>query len=358
MKNIYFQLAGGAAGDMLLYSLIGLGCPLSYLKKELKKLKINLDITLKEIKNSHHSNKCLEFKGELNLSYFQIVKLISKSKLEKDIKKKALKSYKELFEIERKIHKAKAADFKFHHLGKLDAILEICGFYIALKYLDVSDIFVSDFPLSMPSAAALSILKGKKINARNLGYESVTPTAAILLKGASELNFDFNLEKYSIAFGKCKETDYLIAYLMNEPAGVEKDKIIKIEANIDDMNPQIFEDVFEKLYACGAKEAYVEQVVMKKSRPAFVLNVLCVSRDFEKIRNIIFSHTTTFGLRYSEYLRDKLKYNFILKKTRFGKIRFRVACGTFKKETPEYEDCRKIARKLNIPLSDIYRSIW
>ena len=357
MKSIYFQLVGGAAGDMLLYSLIGLGCPIPYLKKELEKLKINFDIVLKEIKNNHHKNKCLDFKGELNLSYLEILKLISKSKLEKEIKEKALSSYKGLFEIERKIHGAKGADFKFHHLGKLDAILEICGFYIGLKYLAVKDVYVSFFPLSAPAKAVLEILKGKKINPRDLGYESITPTAAVLLQKAQQLDLSFDFEKYSTAFGTGGDQDYLVAYLIEESRKTNNDKIIKIETNIDDMNPQIFEQIFEKLYTSGAKEAYIEQVIMKKSRPAFVLNVLCAPKDFEKIRDIIFSHIATFGIRYSEYSRNKLKYNFISKKTRFGKIRFRVSSEPFKKETPEYKDCLKISNKLNIPLLDIYRSL-
>jgi len=342
---------------MLLYSLIGLGCPISHLKKELGKLNIDFAISLKEIKYSHHKNKCLDFKGELNLSYLQILKLISKSKLEKDIKEKALKTYKELFKIECKIHGVKEADFTFHHLGRLDAILEICGFYIGLKYLGVNDIYVSCFPLSNPKAAPLEILKGKKVSTLDLGYESITPTAAILLKDATQELCGFDLKKFSIAFGKCGEADYLIAYLVEGLPEIEKDKIIKIETNIDDMNPQAFEHIFEKLYEGGAKEAYIEQVVMKKTRPAFILNVLCAPKDFEKIRDIIFSHTTTFGLRYSEYLRNKLKYNFISRKTKFGKIRFRMSQPPFKKETPEYEDCLIAARKFKLPLIEIYRQL-
>ena len=95
---------------------------------------------------------------------------------------------------------------------------------------------------------------------------------------------------------------------------------------------------------------------MKKTRPAFVLNVLCTHKDFEKIRDVIFSHTTTFGIRYSEYSRDKLKYNFVSKKTKFGKIKFRVSAKPFKKETPEYDDCLRAAKKLNIPLLQVYKS--
>jgi len=341
---------------MLLYSLVGLGCPLAHLKKELKKLRIAFDITLKKIENTHHENKRLEFSGKLNLSYLDIVRLISKSKLGKDIKDKALKSYRDLFEIERKIHGAKGADFKFHHLGKLDAILEICGFYIGLKYLGVDEVCVSPFPLSMPARATLEILKGRTINVRDFGYESITPTAAILLKDAGVMQNDFDLAKCSVAFGKCGQGDYLVAYLIKQNK-TEKDRIIKIETNIDDMSPQLFEQVFDRLYSCGAKEVYLEQVIMKKTRPAFVLNVLCSPEDFSKIRDIIFSHTTTFGIRYREYSRDKLKYTFVSKKTRLGKIKFRVSCAPFKKETPEYNDCLLASNRLKIPLIDIYRSL-
>jgi uncharacterized protein (DUF111 family) len=123
------------------------------------------------------------------------------------------------------------------------------------------------------------------------------------------------------------------------------------------MSPQLFEQVFDRLYSCGAKEVYLEQVIMKKTRPAFVLNVLCLPEDFSKIRDIIFSHTATFGIRYREYLRDKLKYTFVSRKTRFGKIKFRVSCAPFKKETPEYNDCLLASNRLKIPLIDIYRSL-
>ena len=357
MKSIYFQLVGGAAGDMLLYSLISLGCPLPYLKKELKKLKLNFDLKLSDLKAAHASTKILDFKGESNLSYKKIKNLIKASKLDKEIKEKSLKAYETLFKIERKIHKIKGNDFTFHHLGEIDAILEICGFYIALKYLKINNLRVSPFPLGNPSHATLEILKGKKVNIGDFGYETVTPTAAVLLREAEQSDLNFDFEKCSMSYGKCGEKDYLVAYLLPQQPGIEKDGIIKIETNIDDMNPQFFENVFEKLYANGAKEAYIEQVIMKKTRPAFVLNVLCAPSGFEKIRNIIFSCTTTFGIRYSEYSRDKLKYNFVSKKTRFGKINFRVSPGPFKKETPEYEDCLIASKKFNIPLIEVYKHL-
>ncbi|MFA6281510.1 MAG: LarC family nickel insertion protein [Candidatus Omnitrophota bacterium] len=364
MKTIYFQLAGGAAGDMLLSSLISLGCPVNYLKKEFKKLKIEFDIKTKNSKTGHLSDKKLYFSGKSNLSYREIVKVLRASKLDNDIKDKALKCYELIFNVERKIHKTKGKDFKFHHLGEIDAILEICGFYLALKYLQIENIYVSSFPLGFPCAAVLAILKGKNIRVVDSGYETVTPTAAALLRDAKLFDDDFTFEKSGAGYGDCGESDYLVAYLSEvrsqkteDRARIEHDKIIKIETNIDDMNPQVFEPLFEVLYKAGAKEVYLEQVIMKKVRPGFVLNVLCAPDDYIKMRDIIFSHTSTFGIRYQEYSRDKLKYEFVSKKTKFGKIKFRVSEGSFKKETPEYEDCRKIANKLNIPLIEVIRLI-
>ncbi len=357
MRNIYFQLVGGAAGDMLLSSLIGLGCPLNYLKKEFKKLKIPFDIKIKEYKTRHVSSKKLSFSGKSNLSYLGIVKLIKSSKLDKDVKEKVLECYRLLFEIEKKIHKIKGDDFKFHHLGEIDAILEICGFYLALKYLQIEKIYVSSFPLSLPCAAVLAILKGKNIKITETDYETVTPTGAALLKTAENFSGSLSFKNSNIAYGNCGDNDYLIAYLMDKDYSFEQDKVIKIETNIDDMNPQIFESLFEALYKNGAKEVYIEQVIMKKSRPGFVLNILCQPSDFIKIRNIIFSHTSTFGIRYQEYSRDKLKYKFVSKKTKFGKINFRISEAPFKKETPEHGDCLAISKKLNLPLLDIYNSL-
>lgn len=357
MKSIYFHLVGGAAGDMLLSALIGLGCPFSYLKKEFKKLRLGFIVHLKKVKVGHKSFNKIFFEGQINLSYREIIKVIAASGLNSKVKDKSLQAYESIFDVEKKIHKIKQNNFHFHHLGEIDAILEICGFFIALKYLKVDKIYVSSFPLDLPAPATLELLKGKKIKAVNFGYETITPTAAVLLREAIQIEASFAFDKFSIAAGDCGEQDYLIAYLTYNLREIEEDKIIKIETNIDDMNPQIFESLFDILYKNGAKEVYIEQVIMKKTRPAFVLNVLCSPVDFTKVRDIVFSHTSTFGIRYQEYLRDKLKCKFVYKNTKFGKVKFRVSEPPFKKETPEYQDCLRLAKKFKKPILEIYRNI-
>jgi len=353
MKKIYFQLVGGASGDMLLSSLIDLGSPLSYLKKEFKKLNLKFKIKEEKKKEGHFLKKKIPFLGDLDLDYQGIVKLIKESFLEKEIKEKIFNTYKTIFEVEKKIHKVKKNNLRLHHLGKIDAILEICGFFVASRYLKIEEFYVSAFPLDKCSPATLEILKSKKVKVVNAGYETITPTAAVLLREAKQEEICFSFKKVGWGWGNFAQDDYLVAYLFEEDFCEE---IIKIETNIDDMNPKMFELLFDFLYKAGTKEAWIEQVIMKKSRPGFVLNVLCFKEDLEKIKKIIFSHTTTFGIRYQAYLRDKLKDRFIYKSTKWGKVKFRI-CEDLKKEIPEYRDCLKIAKKFKIPLLEVYRQI-
>ncbi|MBU2102192.1 MAG: LarC family nickel insertion protein [Candidatus Omnitrophota bacterium] len=359
MNCIYFHLVGGASGDMLVSALVDLGVPLAHLKKEYGKLGVPFMVEEKKIVHPHHVARAIRFRDKkdrtVNFSYREIIQLVAKSRLSLAVKERTQAVYKKLFEVEREIHHVGGNDFRFHHLGELDAILEICGFFISLEYLGVEKVGVSAFPLDKPSPAVRALVRDKIIQPVSLGYETVTPTAAALLCDASQGYEPFPCGKTGVGFGDAGADDYLLAYLVQDE--YLHDAIIKIETNIDDMNPQIFEPVFEALYEAGAKEVYVQQVVTKKSRPAFLLNVLCDQCDFSKIRNIIFSCTSTFGIRYREYKRDKLPCIFIKKKTKLGNIRFRVARGGLRKASPEYQDCLAAAKKHNIPLIEVYRRI-
>lgn len=355
-KGVYFHLVGGAAGDMLLYSLVKLGCRLSYLKKELAKLNIDFRIKEKFIKGSYHIRaKRLYFEGGRFSSYKDVGRVIRQSGLDKDVKNEALRVYEIIAKAESKIHGMAIEKVHFHHLGDIDAILEICGFFIALKYLKVSKIYVSSFPFGCPSPAALEILKEKKTRILDCEYETVTPTAAALLKDAEQREGDFEYKSYAFAWGEAGPKDYLTACILEDDE--ERDEVLKVETNIDDMNPQHFEILFEELYKRGALEVFIEQVVMKNSRPGFVLNVLCYDKSLEAVKQAVFSYTSTFGIRYIRYQREKLKYNFVDRQTKLGKVRFRVSLSSVKKEIPEYQDCLRIAKKKKIPLLEVYRKI-
>lgn len=356
MKTIYFQLVGGAAGDMLLMSLIELGLPLKVLKKELKKLNINFDIKI-NIDNTrgHVAQKHLEFSGPNLKTYNNIVKVIKASKLLVDIKQKVLQTFKLIADVERKVHKSKGL-VHFHHLAEIDAILEVCGFFIGLKYLKVDNCLVSAYPIAKPAPATIELLAGKDVYFTKFNFETVTPTAAALLSPYQQSCGWLKYTKAAISFGEKAYPDYLVAYLSK--ADFLADQVIKIEVNIDEMSPMSYEPMQKALFSQGAKDVYLQQVLMKKNRPGVVVNVLCLSQDFDKIRDAIFKHTTTFGLRYQEYCRDKLPYEFVYKKTALGKVKYRVSKHPqIKKAMPEYEDVKLLSEKLNLPFNDIYKHL-
>lgn len=355
--SIYFHLVGGAAGDMLLSSLINLGCPFSYLKRELKKINIPFKINLKDIigENNHIPKKELIFTGPSFSTYQEIKKIIKASSFDRNIKERINQVYALISKAESKVHNTKHVHF--HHLGQIDAILEIAGFFIALEYLKVENIFVSTIPLSYPAPATLELLKNKPVAIANLPYETVTPTAAALLAQA-KFQESCVYQDYGIGWGKGSDKDYLVSYIYREEMdGLRQEGIIKLETNIDDMNPQGFELLMEELYKNGAKEVYIENVIMKKSRPGFVLNVLCQGQDYIKLRDALFKHTTTFGIRYQNYKRDILKSQFVERKTKLGKIKFRIAQDFYKKEIPEYDDCYKVAKKNNLSVLEVQKYI-
>lgn len=355
MDNIYFHLAGGASGDMLLSSLIDLGCPFSYLKKEFRKLNFDFSVNTKRIPGGHFPRQKIFFTGQTFSNYKELVKVVKDSELAQDIKHNVLKIYEFIALTERKIHRTRG-DVKFHHLGETDAILEICGFFLALKYFAVKKVYISSIPLNFPAPVTVEILKGKCVRAVEFPYETVTPTAAALLRDSLYFGDNFSFRKSGIGWGNYGENDCLIAYLFQEDV-YENDQIMKIEVNIDDMNPQLFEQVFDSLYKNGAKEVYIQQVIMKKTRPAVVLNVLCLPDDLAKMRDVIFSGTSTFGIRYQKYLRNKLRYKFIYKDTKIGRIKFRVSLDNPRKEIPEYQDCVEAAKRLKIPVFEVYRRL-
>lgn len=357
MKKIYFQLVGGAGGDMLLSSLIDLGCPLVYLKKQWGKLGLEYQVKLKLLNGQYHIKAGkLEFRGPSLGDYPQIIQRLKRSGLDPDVKRLSLETYERIAAAERKAHNSKQAHF--HHLAEIDSILEISGFFIALKYFKINyqDCRVSSFPLAKPSPATLELLKNKKVKLTDFSWEAVTPTAAALLCDLEQIDAGFEYERSGRGWGEAGKQDYLIAYLAG--ADFNQDQIIKIEVNIDDMNPQGFEPLIDKLYETGAKEVYLEPVVMKKSRPAVVLSVLCGEKEFERILPVIFKNTTTFGLRYQFWQRFKLKDKFVYQNTSLGKVKFRVSANPeFFKEIPEYEDCKSVAKKNNISILDVWKKI-
>lgn len=375
MKIAYFDCFAGISGDMFLGALIDLGLSPKYLEKELKKLDIpDFKLVVKSVKKNGISGVGVEVitkdKEERNLN--DIFKIIDKSSLAKDIKEQSKKVFKRLSDAENKVHKEKKGERHFHELGMLDTIVDVVGALIGIKKLGIKKIYSSPLhvgsgfvkcshgTLPVPSPATAELIRGVPTYGRDVKGELVTPTGAVLITSLAE-SFgampQMKVEKTGYGAGARSLTiPNLLRVIIGEvQSDYEQDTMSLIQTNIDDMNPQIYDYLFEELFKKGALDVWLAPIQMKKNRPAVGLNVLADKKDVDSLCDIIFAETTTIGVRISEVSRKRLSREEKIVNTKYGKVRVKIskAGQSIKNITPGYDDCKKLAKKLNIPLKDV-----
>jgi len=382
MKILYFDCFSGIAGDMVLGSLIDAGFDINILSRDLKKLKIK-GYELKAAKVMRGALSGTKFDCSVKHSLLahshrplvEILKLIDDSSLKNSVKENARKIFSAIGKAESKIHCINGREkLHLHELGDIDSIVDIVGTAIAIDALGIDEVYSSavNFGRTMldtkggvlpaPSPASLEILKGAPVKISGVDSELVTPTGAGILKALSKGFGDMPQMKISqIGYGagtkSLNEIPNMLRVIIGESAAAfEKDKAFVIETNIDDMNPQNFEYLFEKLLKEGALDAYTTTVQMKKSRPAFKLTVLSDLPKLERLCSIIFNETTSIGIRYYQVDRFKLKREIVKVDTRYGNIKVKLSRGPddILTVSPEYEECAKAARARGVPLKRVY----
>lgn len=401
-KIIYFDCFSGISGNMLIGSLLDLGIKgvdSKYLTSELKKLRLkDYQLTIK--KTEKHSIAATYFdvhthETEHNhgsdhthtRNLYEINKIIDKSKLSKKVKSFAKKIFLNLARAEAKVHNTSISRIHFHEVGAIDAIVDITGAVILLDKIGLlEDVYCSplnlgqlSFSKSMqgivptPGPATLELLKTKNIQTFSSGIrtELTTPTGAAIISTLANGCFALpyiNVEQIGYGAGtKDLEIPNLLRAIIGNVEGSQlikstksdkhgsEDNIFVIETNIDDMNPQLYDHLTKKLFENNALDVYLQNITMKKHRPAQKLSVISHKQDLDKIINVLFSESTTFGLRIAEYSRIMLDRKFIAVKTKFGKIRIKLGYlnGELQTVTPEYEDCKYAAQKHNVQLKQV-----
>ncbi|ACI19512.1 nickel pincer cofactor biosynthesis protein LarC [Dictyoglomus thermophilum] len=379
MKALYFDCFSGISGDMILGALIDLGIDVEKWKTELNKIPVKgykIEISKKQ-KNSiwgtdvniiiddHHSHRHLE----------DLLKIVDESGLSENIKTKAKNIFYKIAEAEAKIHNQPIDEVHFHEIGALDTIIDVLGSLILLEMLEVEEIYSSPLPLGsgfvntahgtipVPAPATLEILRGIPVYKDGREGELVTPTGAAIISTVA--NFVQELPPIrvdKIGYG-CGKKDFSFPNLLRVYVGelVEstvKERNIVLETNIDDMNPQIFGYLVEKLFKEGALDVFLTPVYMKKGRPGILLSVIAPLVMEERLSEVIFRETTTLGIR-KIYVDKKIMPREIKEiETKWGKVRIKVAnINGIRKAYPEYEDCKSIAERENIPLKDVILEI-
>lgn len=388
----YFDCFSGISGDMCLGALVDAGAPIEDIKKNLKKLNISgYSLTEKKVKRAGISATKVDVvlttkAGKLSPSptcrgmrsetrkWSDIKEIIKNSSLPEHIKKKGHEIFSNLFKAEAKVHGKSVHKTHLHELGCTDCIVDIFGTLIGLELLGIKKVYSSPVNLGkgfvrtehgimpVPAPATAELLKNYPVYSTDIPYELTTPTGAAILKsisagcsampvlipdkignGAGSKNFENSPNTLRIFIGDT---------ISERPT--EK-SITVIETNIDDMNPQLYEYIFERLFKKGALDVFLTHIIMKKTRPAIKLSVLCYLDKKDELIELIFKETSTIGVRYYETQRKTMDREFRTLRTKHGKVSAKVSRSRSSAVNymPEYEDCKKIALKTNRPLIEI-----
>lgn len=383
MKTAYFDCSSGIAGNMVLGALIDAGLDQSYLIRELRKLRIpHPAFRIKKVKRGslHGTHLEVKTKPEHHHRHLKdILKIINKSKLSKDVKQLSSRIFKRLAEAEAKVHGEPIGHVHFHEVGAVDAIIDIVGTSIGLEKLGIQKVYSSPIPtgkgkikcahgtLPIPAPATVELLKKRKvpIYSGEVNGELVTPTGAAIITTIAEGFGDMPRLKLEAMGSGAGSRIYptlpnlLRIYIGESFIPSERDTIVQIEANIDDMDPKSYNKVISGLMKSGALDAYTIPVLMKKQRQGVQLVVLCTPENRHPIVTRIFDLTTTFGVRVYLVPREKLSRKFKTVKTRYGKASVKVGLlgQEIKTVAPEFEDYKRMAKKHRIPITKAYYDI-
>ena len=387
---------------MTLGALVDAGCPVERLRDELRGLQVaGWELTAEKVWKNGMAATHVKVKTEdqsKHRSLVTILEILEKSQLEARVRERASAIFRELGEAEAAVHDVPVEKIHFHEVGAVDAIVDIVGACIGFQALGIEKFACSPLNvgggtakmahgvLPVPAPATARLLTGRPTYSNGVQRELVTPTGAAIVAtlceafgpqpgmmvsaigyGAGTADLEGQPNVLRIMVGetvedrKEKERAQTEVCATGAQAGVRvllDEEIAVIEANLDDMNPQIYGYFLEKALAAGALDVYTTPVQMKKNRPGTLLTVLCKPGDTNGLMELIFAETTTFGARTYRAQRRVLPREWVNVGTEFGEVRIKVSRvnGRILHVAPEYEDCKKLAAEKDVPLQRVIAS--
>ncbi len=381
MRTAYFDLISGISGDMTVAALLDLGVPAKRLREELGKLEgvsFRVRVGGKTVNGIRATRfQVLSGKAPSRRSWSGIRRLIERSGLSPEVKDRAITVFSKLAEAEGKVHGVSPDEVHFHEVGAVDSIVDIVAVAIATYHLDVDGFACSAVPLGrgltrsmhgvlpVPAPATLELLKGFPVEDAGLTAENVTPTGAAILSalvvqrgGAPAMR----IQRTGYGAGTLEFPDRpnVLRIVLGEgvPA-LGHDRMLVMETQIDDMNPEIYDYVLERLFAAGARDVTLSPVQMKKNRPGTLLRILAEPGLRDTLAEVVLRETSTLGVRCYMVERLVLQRKIRKLKTRFGTLTVKVAeePGGGRRATPEYDEARKLAASKKVPLKAVYDEV-
>ncbi len=380
MKIAYFDGFSGAAGDMILGAFIDSGLSIDVLRAELAKLPLD-NFKVSSEKVSRGGLRGAQFHVEIPLpekkhrGLNDIREIINASALSASVVQNSLAIFQRLAEAEARVHGLGVDRVHFHEVGAVDAIVDIVGSCIALDLLRIDRVMSAPLNvgsgtvkcahgiLPVPAPATAELIKGFAVYSTHTQRELLTPTgAAILTTLAGRFGPMPELLVGAVGYGAGTgegETPNLLRVIIGDTQAVESteidEQIAVIETNIDDMNPQIYDYLMEKLLRLGAMDVYFKHIQMKKNRPGVLISVLCRLGDVGKFAEMIMKETTTIGLRWRIENRIITAREIREVATGLGTLKFKIARfqDHIVNVAPEYEDCKRLAFESGLPLKRV-----
>jgi uncharacterized protein (TIGR00299 family) protein len=394
MRIAYLDAFSGISGDMTTGALLDLGLPLAAIRDAIATLGLTgVEVHAERLERSGiaatkfnvrvhgehpdppggHRHGAHDAHG--HRAYRDIRALLAGSRLEAVVRERALAVFARLAAAEGEAHGVAPEDVTFHEVGALDAIVDVVGAALGFTYLGVGAIYCSALPLGrglvraahgplpVPGPAVVALVRGRAVRFEDGASELVTPTGAAIVAGLGEPGSVPELRVERVGYGAgdrvLADRPNLLRIVVGEVvAAAAGDDVVVLEATVDDTAPELWEHVLERLLEAGAKDAFLEPVVMKKSRPGVTLRVLAAPADRDRLAGVIFAETSTIGLRWAPWRRLTLPRETRVVETEYGPVAIKVAAapdGTANL-APEFEDCRRLARARGVPLKLVYQA--
>ncbi len=382
MKILYYDCFAGISGDMNLGAMIGLGVDPGYLKAELQKLNIegfHLEIKKDKRRGVTGTKATVVIENQENEKHRylrHIEELINQSSLSAEVKSMSIKIFDLIAVAEANVHGISKQQVHFHEVGALDSIADIVGAAICIDYLKVDKIMSAPIQLGggtvkcahgimpVPAPATVEIIQDVPVKTGLVQHEATTPTgAAILVAMVNEFTEQINFPIHKIAYGigqrDISEVPNVLRVYLSEDdkshGNTKSEEAWMLECNIDDMNPEWYGHLFQELFDAGASDVFLTPIIMKKSRPANTLSVLCNRGVIPEIKAIIFNNSTTIGMREYAVTKTILERKEKEIDTELGKINVKYSYfqGNEIQIKPEFDDIKKMAARHGLSLSKV-----
>ena len=402
-KVLHLDAFSGAAGNMFMGALLDLGLSRKALIEGLDPLGLDFKLVVKKVQRSgfvacyvdvkvpiagakkraqdrahkHGAKRNSHAPGHVHgRQYEEIRRLLERAKLSPNVKARSLAIFEALGRAEAKVHGSRLEDVHFHEVGAVDAIVDVTAAAIGLDLLEID--FVSCTPIAighgtidsdhgllpLPAPATLELLSGLPTVPAHVEWETLTPTGAAILRTIVDAFGPLpamTIERIGYGAGNDRKGPLpnVLRAVLGEGQAFSGDRIVCMETNLDDLVPEHFDYLMERLFEDGALDVSLQHLQMKKNRPGFLVRVLARPADRDNLARILFAESTAIGVRVSEWDRLLLERKTVRLKTPLGSVRVKVIRGPSGRVqySPEYDDCKRTAKKTGLALREVVQRV-